>query len=434
MLRALRVVTVAALAGCAAAGRQVATPDRAQLAACAAPVSLTEADPDFILGQASAPTEPAAFDRARADAVSRLTTHVTARTTQSRRESDTAATMDASSQVESLALRTISACDTLRRCERDGQIEVTVRCDRRSELDREVALQMPKLAAALPKDAVVLIVPGFDEDGNITALGEHLAQVFLARLDTPGHGNARFAQPAHWQPAALHDVARQQKASHLLRIKHRRSSADLLDVDAVLLDAATDQMVPGSNVMLHAHLQLDELGQLAVRGALLPQKDAMELAAGDKRGVELEVTPAVVAEGDTVSVRFRLHDDAYVLLLDLYEDGQVAAMTPGPLAPQQKFIHGIWYFGEQKLLACALPGHAVTRENLKLIAAPVPFWAPIVPFVEEGVVLKPGPHGKIAELVLATEKWRGSGQAIAEATAAYVVHSTGSEKCRSVGQ
>ncbi len=380
------------LAACSAAGVQtqvIAT--QSGLTACAPAPATRAEEGDVVTAEGAASTLEQAIDHARAEIVRGFETQVQAKNEGNARLHDEVEHNEFTTHVSSWASRTLVACETTRQCWQDGLVHATVRCDRRTPLDREVGLAAPKLAAALPRDAIILLVPGTDQDGWITALGEHVAQLFLARMDTAARHGAKFAQPSRWEPAKVRDVAREHNATHFLRIQHRSLGPDLVEVQASLLDVATDLSVPGSNVLLQAHLLPEQAGLLAVRGPLFPQKGVQDLVGSHHGKAEIAVSHALIPAGGEVSVKFKLQEDSYVLLLDLYEDGRVASMVPGPLAPARKFARGIWHLGDQKLIACPLPGHVTTRENIKLIAASEAFWADIVPQTADGVLLEPGP-------------------------------------------
>ncbi len=424
------------LAGCSAASTEThEIKTQTSLPVCPPSAPTRADDGDVISAEGAAPTLEQAIEQARAELVRGLETQVQARNEGIAELHDEVVHNEFTTHVSSWASRTLSACETTRRCRQDGLVHATVRCDRRTPLDREVGLASPKLAAALPRDAIILVVPGTDQDGWITALGEHVAQLFLARMDNAALHGAKFAQPSRWEPAKVRDVARENNATHFLRIQHRSLGPDLVEVQASLLDVATDLAVPGSNVLLQAHLLPEQAGLMAVRGPLFPQKGVQDLAGSQHGKAELAVSQAIIAAGSEVRVKFKLQDDSYVLLLDLYEDGRIASLVPGPLAPAHKFARGIWHLGDQKLIACPLPGHVTTRENIKLIAASEAFWAGIVPDTEDGVVLEPGRSGTIAALVVAAEKWRASGKPMAEVTIPYTVDGRRESKnCPAWGQ
>jgi hypothetical protein len=318
----------------------------------------------------------------------------------------------------SLVDRRLESCQQADLCRAaDGQTQVLVSCERVSGLERalvETARQWSNVAGPMR----VLAVPGTDADGFITQLGLYMVNVLRDQLGEHNHALA-IVDSGPWQPAELHEAARQAGATHLLRVEYLSPTSTSIRATAYFQDATTDQRVPATTSTFEVELDDGQTSMLAVRGSLLPQRDAQNLI-GLSGGyhVPLDMPSTELREGDAIGFSFKLPRAGFVYLFDLYEDGSAALFVPSPLLSDNHFAAGaevrVPLANERgKLLACALPGQAVTREYLKLLIVPTPLTS-LQPSAGALQVLHGGPNGEldrlVAELNAAPDEERGTGE------------------------
>ncbi len=310
------------------------------------------------------------------------------------------------------------------------KLNVLVSCFRHPELDRELRHAAEKLAAEVPDGAVVLLVPGNNEDGWITGLGEYAAAVVRGPLATAMEKrSAKLVRVEKWVPVDLHEVARANKVTHLFRIEHHSGGRQRVRFNLSLLDAKDDVTLPGSGTF-EVKIAPFQLELLELKGPLLPQKDAMGLAQnlGAARA-KLALSQNDLREGDHVEIVFTLDGEGWVYLFQMEEDGTATLMIPSPDSPDNRFSAGEhripddkWKAAGDALVACPLPGHALTRENLKLIVATQP-----LPLVEPGAVVKDmktfsvGPQGDLGVLVKKLNQLKAAGAQFSDATMPYTI-------------
>jgi hypothetical protein len=312
----------------------------------------------------------------------------------------------------------------------ENKLSVLVSCFRHPELDRELRRAAEKMAAEVPDGAIVLLVPGNNEDGWITGLGEYAAAVVRGPLATAMEKrSAKLVRVEKWVPVDLHEVARANKVTHLLRIEHHSAGRQRVRFNLSLLDARDDVTLPGSSTF-EVRIAPFQLELLELKGPLLPQKDAMGLAAnlGAARA-KLSLSQNDLKEGDHVEIVFTLDRDGWVYLFQMEEDGTATLMIPSPDSPDNHFSAGEhripdekWKANGDALIACPLPGHAVTRENLKIIVATQP-----LPLVEPGVAkndmktFSVGPQGDLGVLVKKLNQLKAAGAQFSDATMPYTI-------------
>ncbi len=208
------------------------------------PPSATSA---FVFGVGSSPLLDAAENDARRRAAEFFGVDVRARTSdrqvlwQRGAASEEASTFE--DVAESVVAKRLAGCQLVDRCraESGGVASVLVRCDRASAFEREVGALASKLSARIPARARVLLVPGTNERGRITALGEAVASALRAGL---GEGLAREAAvvpSAPWRGARLADVAATAGATHLVRVVHRAPNASGVPLDVWIEEVARAQ-------------------------------------------------------------------------------------------------------------------------------------------------------------------------------------------------
>jgi len=360
---------------------------------------------EFVYGVASGNSVERALDFARAEAAKSIEVNIREEMTDTQtlwvdRSAGTtreSSRDNVSRAVTSFVERRLNSCDTQARCvDAAGETHVLVACARRSELERRLALAATQMAETPLANAALLAVPGIDERGYITQLGEYMARVLrdgVARGHAVASGSMHIVTTAPWKPAALHDAAREGHASHLLRVEHLLLEDRRVRVSAYLQDVKTDHHVPGSDVSFDAELEPAQLALLSVQGPLLPQKDAHDLV--NTRGdyaVPMRLSKTDLKEGEEVSISISLPIEGYVYLYDFYEDGQAVLLLPSALHPDNHFVAGSklslpdaeWKRAGATLVACPLDGHAVTRESVKVVVSPVPLDLPGAKFSATG--------------------------------------------------
>ncbi len=346
-----------------------------------------------------------------------------------------------SATAKALVNHVLEGCQVEEQChDANNKLWVLAGCFRRTALERDLVKAVDKLAKAVPENAVILLVPGTDGDGWITGLGEYAANVVRARIGDQVPASARLLRVPKWVPTDLHEVGRQQKTTHLIRIEHASAGEHRVRLTMWIQDVKTDQEIPGSSAGFEVQLAPEQLELLSLKGPLLPQKDAMELAANFGAGrVDLRLSSANLKEGENVEIKFKLDKDGYVYLFDLYEDGQAVMMVPSPDSPDNHFTAGEhvipdenWKKKGDVLKACPIPGHQVTRENVKIIVSPTP-----LALIDQAAAshdmktFSIGPSGDLSALVKKLNGLKSQGATFSDTTAPYFVQAVPDAKgCR----
>jgi hypothetical protein len=339
--------------------------------------------------------------------------------------------------VDSFVVRRLDECETRSKCHIGLDVHALVACARRSELEKQLAQAAHLIAAAkLPADAALLSVPGIDDLGYVTQLGEYSARVLrdgVAQLLTGSPDQARMVSSAPWRPMDLHEAARAAGATHLLRVEHVSMGGARVHVSCYVQDTKDDHHVAGTDFAFDVDLEPAQAELLAIRGPLLPQKDAQDFVntTGAFR-LPIRLSKTDLQEGDSVQVFLQVPRDSYVYIYDVYEDGRVVLLHPSSLDRNNHFAPGssfelpnaAWQRAGAALMACPLGRQPITREYVKVIASPVPLDLPGT--VVEGSdfpSMAGGPQSKLEALRAKLEELTRSGVAVGTADMPYFIHS-----------
>jgi hypothetical protein len=315
----------------------------------------------------------------------------------------------------------------------DATLHTLLRCAHPGrEMERELVKAGTAIGKALPHKSALIVIPATNGGGWITGLGEYAARVLRQAIDASLPPGAELRAIPRWDPADLHEVARKYKATHALQAEHLPAGGARVRFAARLVDLATEQPVPRSEVSFELELETEQQDLMTVLGPLFPNKDAWDLSANHGRPLDVRVRKADLREGDEAQLTFSLPSDAYVYLFDIYEDGRAALVIPNPAVPDNLFRGGkheipdaSWRAQQLSLLACPVPGHLVSHENLKLIATPHKLDLEIAKFKgADMVTLKGGPDGNLAEVRALVDQLLKQGEPIMEGAAYYQIRAT----------
>gem|GEM_PF-6301302 len=338
--------------------------------------------------------------------------------------------------VDSFVVRRLDACETRSKCHVGNDVHALVACERQSALERRMAEAAKVIAAVkLPAGATLLSVPGIDDEGYVTQLGEYAARLLrdgVARALSSEAGQARIASSAPWRPMDLHQAARESKATHLLRIEHFDAGGTRVHVSCYVQDTQDDHRVPGTDVAFDIDLEPSQAALLALRGPLLPQKDAQDFVntTGTFR-LPIRLSGTELTEGESVQMFVQVPSDSYVYVYDVYEDGRVVLLHPSPLDRDNHFGSGssfelpsaAWKKAGVALRACPLGRQLITREYVKVIASSVPL--DLQGAKVEGsdfASMRGGPESKLEALREELEALARSGVPVGTADMPYFIH------------
>ena len=372
-----------------------------RLTSCDAQLWLTRPPPmteDLVYGVGSGASMEAAMNNARAAAAKSIEVEVREEITDTqtlwidRASGDKARERSrekVSRAVSSHVDRRLNSCAQEQRCTNgSGSTFVLVSCARKSELERRLAQAAAKLSAVPLPSISVLPVPGINEEGHVTQLGEYMSRVLrdaLTNGQAAGANQLQIVSAPPWRTAELAEAARASRASHLLRVEHLTLDERRIRVSAYLQEAATDHYVPNSVVAFEAQLDPAQLTLLAVRGPLLPQKNAHDFVnTTGTMPVPLRLSKTDLREGEEVTISVTLPIEGYLYIYDIYEDGQAVLLVPSVLNPNNHFPaqtqfelpDAAWRSAGATLTACPLNNQAITRESVKAIVSPVPLDLP----------------------------------------------------------
>jgi hypothetical protein len=322
-----------------------------------------------------------------------------------------------------------------------GQVRALMRCERPGRgFERELIKIGKAVGSAVPASASLIVIPATNDGGWITELGEYASRILRNAIDGSLPGSARLRSVPRWDPTELHEVARRYKATHAIQAEHVSAGGTRMLFRAWVVDLATEQPVPRSEASFQFDLEPEQQQMIAVRGPLFPNRDAWALASNRGEPLEIRVLHPELREGENVQLAYSIPNDAYLYLFDIYEDGRAALLVPNPALTNNRAAAGVryvipddaWRSKAMDLIACPLPGRAITRETLKLIAAPTPLDLDVARFTgPDMVTLEGGPQGKLADVRAALDRLRLAGVPIREGSAAYTVRAVaGKTRCK----
>jgi len=346
--------------------------------------------PVAVFGVGAAATEEAALDVALSDAAKAISVDVREEMTdtqlvwighqgaKSAERSQDRIARAASFSVE----RRLDGCrrsDTCR--DEHAAVHMLVSCERReSALERELVAAARKIAAADVRVGPLLGVPGSDDKGYVTQLGQYALNVVRSALMSAKSGAYQVVAAPPWEPSELHEAARRSGATHLLRVEYLLLGRTRVRSDVYLQDAETDRRVPGSSVAFEVELDPAQLSLLTVQGPLLPQKEAQDLVnASGTYPLPLRLSKTDLREAEQVSIEVTAPRAGYLYVYDLYEDGRATLLLPNPVSRDNRVAahasvrlpDAAWEQAGIKLQACPLKRQKLTREYVKAILSPV---------------------------------------------------------------
>jgi hypothetical protein len=342
---------------------------------------------------------------------------------------------------ETFVARRLEGCEVVDRCH-DASAKganVLLQCFRRSPFEREAERLGAAVATRVPKEARVLVIPGTDKAGFITGLGELGSSVLRAAVAKALPESASLLRTERWEPAALHEVARKHRATHLLRFEYDAARGDQAHLEAWLQRADNDSDVPGSTVVGEVALEDSAASLLEARGPLLPQKDALALGS-DLAAARLATrVPPRIAEGTEVELAFTVPKPGYLYVFSISENGDVNMLHPVAEYPDARVRAGEVRVPDEDfrratgsgILACGIRGQKSTRENVKAVLSASPLELP--PYAPNAPILSFAPSGTpgVADLLTALNKARRANAILADSTTPYLIESraTGRGPC-----
>ena len=326
-----------------------------------------------------------------------------------------------------------------------GGIRARARCSRHSDLEQNLRKTAEKLAAALPASATVMVLPPTDDGDNVTYLGYQAKGILEQRLQAVLSSTQKLFVPGkvlsedQKKKQNPLKIWRERGVTHLVVGETASVSEGKVECRLQLQLATTDEVLPRSMSRFEIALEPQELGKLAIKDTLFPQKAAMELAgtAGNKGGLDVRLSATKLREGENVEISVRLSDPAYVYIFDIYESGKAALLYPSPRLPSNRLEAGRWYTfpdeswkqAGESLKACPIPGDKINRERIKVIATSKPLDLQLDRYTLEDLAdLREGPKGQIAEINQKLVQLQRAGAGIATANAAYDIRAVPSRK------
>jgi hypothetical protein len=345
--------------------------------------------PELVYGVGGAQTAEAAADVARADAAKAISVEIREDMTDSqvlwlersgsseREVSQERISRAASSSVD----RRLESCELRAKCSDDHEnIHVLVACARRSSLERELIGTARTLVSARATVGALLGVPGSDGNGYVTQLGLYALNVVRDALLASGSAAYPIVSTASWEPANLHEAARNAKATHLLRVEYQLLDVPRVRFSVYVQEVATDRHVAGADAAFEVELDPGQLVLLSIVGPLLPQKSAQDLVnTAGAYPVPLRLSKTDLREGETVVIELTMPREGFVYVYDIYEDGRADLLMPSRLSPANRFAaesvvrlpDSSWKQAGAELRACPLNRQKLTREYVKVIVSPL---------------------------------------------------------------
>jgi hypothetical protein len=393
-------------------------------------------DDDWAFGAGEAATAQAAYDLAIDEAMRSIEVKIRSETSVAAKETVAAGTSTQSTQVEQdvhvLVEQRRAGCSRENTCQTaGGQVRVRARCSRYSVMEQNLRKASEKLAATLPAQATVMVLPPTDDGDHFTHLGYEAQGVLQRRLQRPLLApTQKLVVLPQWTPADSLKLWRQHGVTHFVSGSTSSPSGRNVEFRLYLQDAATEEVLPQSLSQFEIALEPQERDKLERKGGLFPQKAAMNLVgtAGNKGGVELRLSATQLREGENVEISLRLAEPAYVYLFDIYENGKASLLIPGPATPNNHLDAGRWYtFPDDNwkkegyvLKACPIPGDKINRERIKVLATTKPLDLPLDRYTLRDLAdMREGPKGQIAEINQRIDELQRAGAGIATAVAAY---------------
>ncbi len=405
-------------------------------------VTVPHSDEETVFGVGRGPTLDEAMERGRAEAAKSIEVLVTSTLEDTQVDWQRSGNDGGHAQYEakvksiskSRASRRLAECRQTDTCQETvNRVAVLVTCDRRGILEKELAGAAKKLVTDVPAKATLLLIPGTESNGWVTGFGEYTMQTVRGELSRVVPKDVGLLKLPTWTPTDLRELARKSGATEFVRLEHADAGHGRQRVSVWLQDPMTDKP---TSAIASFDVELDQEQQelLSVRGPLLPQKGVMDLASdlGDRR-VTLRLNKPTFFEGDKVEIQIDVTEPSYVYAFDLYEQGEVATLVPGPDTPDNYATPGRhfripddnWKRNGTSLVACPIRGHQRTREVIKAIASASPLDLPGTKLSDGGQATAEAIFGKLRELA-------HSGARFADASAAYEIVARPSPKsaCR----
>ena len=335
---------------------------------------------------------------------------------------------------DTFVARRLEGCDVVDRC-RDARTEaasVLLQCFRRSQFEREVERLGATMVVKFPKSARILVVPGTDKEGFITGLGELGSSALRAAVDKGLPPGASLVRVHQWEPELLHEVARKAGATHLLRFEYARKGTQAVHLEAWLQRAENDLDVAGTVAVAEVELDDSAASLLDARGPLLPQKDALSVAAELSPKRLRAKLPARMREGTEVRMEFQLPATGYFYVFAVGETGDVSMLRPMAGAPDALAARGTLRFPSAEftriagapLIACGVPGRKLARENVKAVLTSKPLDLPAFNETEPFLSFDRSGTARVATLLEALNKARREGTVLADETVPYLIEAS----------
>lgn len=394
-------------------------------------------DDDWAFGAGEAATTQAAYDMAIDEAMRSIEVKIRSETSVAGNETvvagvSTQSSTKAEHEVHVLVEQRRAGCSRENTCQTaGGQVRVRSRCSRYSVMEQNLRKASEKLAATLPAQATIMVLPPTDDGDHFTHLGYEAQGVLQRRLQRPLLApTQKLVVLPQWTPADSLRLWRQHGVTHFVSGSTSSPSGRNVEFRLYLQDAATEEVLPQSLSQFEIALEPHERDKLERKGDLFPQKAAMNLVgtAGNKGGVELRLSATQLREGENVEISLRLAEPAYVYLFDIYENGKASLLIPGPATPNNHLDAGRWYtFPDDNwrkegyvLKACPIPGDKINRERIKVLATSKPLDLPLDRYTLRDLAdMREGPKGQIAEINQRIDELQRVGAGIATAVAAY---------------
>jgi hypothetical protein len=393
-------------------------------------------DEDWAFGAGESVTAQAAYDLAINDAMRTIEIKIRSETAVVDSETVAGGTSTrltrSEEDVRVLVEQRRAGCSRERSCQTpDGRVRVWARCSRNTVMEQDLRKASARLVRALPAQAAIMVLPPTDDGDHFTHLAYEAQGILQHRLQPPLLAPTQklvvMSEGMTTDPTKLW---RQYGVTHFVTGSTSSPTGRRAEFRLYLQNAATGEILPQSLSRFEVDLEPQERDKLERKGALFPQKAAMELVGmvGDRRGIELRLSATQFREGELAEFSLRLAEPGYVYVFSVYENGKASLLLPSAPSPGNRLEAGRWYTfpdeawkkGGYVLKVCPIPGDKVNRERIKAFATTKPLDLPLDRYTLSGLAdLREGPKGQIAEINQRIDELQRAGAGVSTAVAAY---------------
>jgi hypothetical protein len=268
-------------------------------------------------------------------------------------------------------------------CGASGEYHAMVKCnDADAMLRQELRVSAQRIVDSLASNVVLMILPGVDEVGRTTALGAHIAAILQTELqDTVRKTDTKRVTFVNGRHDDLDTDAPGSNVTDFVRTVHFGAEGARVHIKTFVVRASRDQEVVAGANDFYAAFSPGQLQALLVPYRRL-YRDAYELATDYARArAEVHLENSRLIAGTTLKVRFRIPREAYVYLLDIWDDGRVGVLLPHRFPPDNLYSAGVWHTipdertstPDERMVGCLPDGRtSASSGTFKLLALPRP--------------------------------------------------------------